>query len=60
MSLCVGAPLARLEGQIAIDRLLNRFERITLADNVVIQYRNSTLMRGLTALPVQLSGERQA
>jgi cytochrome P450 len=57
---CVGAPLARLEGQIAIDRLLNRFERITLADNVVIQYRNSTLMRGLTALPVQLSGERQA
>jgi cytochrome P450 len=51
---CLGAPLARLEGEIAIGRLLTRFERITLDPNIVLQYRNSTLMRGLTALPVRL------
>jgi cytochrome P450 len=52
---CLGAPLARLEGEIAIGRLLARFERITLDSNVVLRYRNSTLMRGLAALPVRLS-----
>jgi cytochrome P450 len=51
---CLGAPLARLEGEIAIARLLARFERIMLDSNAVLQYRNSTLMRGLTALPVRL------
>ncbi|GBG36066.1 cytochrome P450 family protein [Mycobacterium montefiorense] len=51
---CLGAPLARLEGEIAIGRLLARFDRITLDDNIILQYRNSTLMRGLTALPVRL------
>jgi cytochrome P450 len=51
---CLGAPLARLEGEIAIGRLLSRFDRITLEDDVILQYRNSTLMRGLTALPVRL------
>jgi cytochrome P450 len=51
---CLGAPLARLEGEIAIGRLIARFERITLDDNIILQYRNSTLMRGLTALPVRL------
>ena len=51
---CLGAPLARLEGEIAIGRLLDRFERITLVDNVVLQYRRSTLMRGLDTLPVYL------
>lgn len=51
---CLGAPLARLEGEIAIGRLLARFERITLDSNIILQYRNTTLMRGLTALPVRL------
>ncbi|MCV7029177.1 cytochrome P450 family protein [Mycobacterium sherrisii] len=51
---CLGAPLARLEGEIAIGRLLDRFERITLDGNVILRYRNSTLMHGLTALPVRL------
>ncbi|OBG28315.1 cytochrome [Mycobacterium sp. 852002-51057_SCH5723018] len=52
---CLGAPLARFEGEIAIGRLLSRFERINLDDNVSLQYRSSTLMRGLAALPVHLS-----
>lgn len=52
---CLGAPLARLEGEIAIGRLLTRFERITLDNGVLLQYRNSTLMRGLSTLPVWVS-----
>lgn len=55
---CLGAPLARLEGEIAIGRLLARFERITLDDNIILQYRHSTLMRGLIALPVRLRERR--
>ena len=55
---CLGAPLARLEGEIAIGRLLARFDRITLDDNIILRYRNSTLMRGLTALPVRLRAYR--
>jgi cytochrome P450 len=57
---CLGAPLARLEGEIAIGRLLGRFKRITLDDKAVLQYRNSTLMHGLTALPVRLREELPA
>lgn len=52
---CLGAPLARLEGEIAIGRLLTRFRRITLDTGAALQYRSSTLMRGLTTLPVRLS-----
>lgn len=51
---CLGAPLARLEGRIAFDRLLARFDRMVLPSHVELQYRPSTLMRGLKALPVLL------
>jgi cytochrome P450 len=51
---CLGAPLARLEGQIAIARLLARFDPITLDDEAGLRYRNSALMRGLVSLPVHL------
>jgi cytochrome P450 len=46
--------LARLEGEIALGRLPARFETITLDDTATLQDRNSTLMRGLQALPVRL------
>ena len=49
---CLGAPLARLEGEIAFGRLLARFPSIRLAETAVPTYRNSILIRGLTALPV--------
>ncbi|MGE2816091.1 cytochrome P450 family protein [Mycobacterium heidelbergense] len=51
---CVGAPLARLEAEVALDRLLARFARITLDDTATLQYRISTLTRALKSLPVQL------
>ena len=52
---CLGAPLARLEGQIAIPSLLARFPDIRLAvptDELV--WRLTGITRGLTTLPVVL------
>jgi cytochrome P450 len=49
---CVGAGLGRLEGRIALERLLARFERLELATTSPIEYRNSTQMHGLSTLPV--------
>ncbi|GAA3440051.1 cytochrome P450 family protein [Kutzneria kofuensis] len=50
---CLGAPLARLEGEIAIGRLLARFPSLRLAvDPADLHWRTSTLVRGLRELPV--------
>lgn len=52
---CLGAPLARLEGQIAIGRLIDRFPELALAVGAdELRWRNSTLLRGLESLPVRL------
>jgi cytochrome P450 len=48
---CLGAPLARMEGQIAINTLLARLPRLTLATDQP-QFRQSLTLRGLEALPV--------
>ena len=48
---CIGAPLARVEGQIAINTLLRRMPRLTLA-TAEPQHRQSLTLRGLTSLPV--------
>jgi cytochrome P450 len=49
---CLGAPLARLEGEVAFAALLERFSRLALASEDV-QYRTNLVLRGLTALPVR-------
>lgn len=51
---CVGAPLARMEGEVALERLLCRYDDIRLTDTGPLRYRPSTLMRGLQTLPVTL------
>jgi cytochrome P450 len=48
---CLGAPLARLEGQIAFSTLLRQFPRLALATDKV-EYRETSTLRGLRALPV--------
>lgn len=53
---CLGAPLARLEGQIAIGTLLDRFPDLTLdTDPANLRWRHTTLLRGLESLPVRLN-----
>ena len=49
---CVGAALGRMEGRVALTRLLERFDRIDLMTGP-IEYRDSTLMHGLSTLVVR-------
>ncbi|MFN3980267.1 MAG: cytochrome P450 family protein [Caldilinea sp.] len=50
---CVGAPLARLEGEIAVNTLLRRLPGLRLAADVQrLEWRTQPLFRGLVALPV--------
>jgi cytochrome P450 len=52
---CLGAPLARLEGEIAFRTLLSRFPDMRLAaDPHSLTWRESTLIHGVTRLPVHL------
>jgi cytochrome P450 len=52
---CLGAPLARLEGEIAFGALLARFPDLSLAvDPATLRWRPSSLIHGLENLPVRL------
>lgn len=50
---CIGAALARIEGQIAIGSVLRRFESLQLAvDDAAIEWHQNLSFRGLKSLPV--------
>lgn len=50
---CLGAPLARLEGQIAFQNLFDRFPDLRLAVNASeLKWRGGIVVRALKALPV--------
>jgi pimeloyl-[acyl-carrier protein] synthase len=49
---CLGAPLARMEGQIAINTLLQRLPKLALATDRP-EFRQSLTLRGLSRLPVR-------
>ncbi len=50
---CLGAPLARLEMQIALHGLARRFPRLRLAEpEAAPDYRPGFVIRGLARLPV--------
>ncbi|MFD7841660.1 cytochrome P450 [Nocardia sp. NPDC059764] len=51
---CVGAPLARMEGGVALTRLLAAYPDLVLATDAELSWRKSLIVRGLTALPVRL------
>jgi cytochrome P450 len=52
---CLGAPLARLEGQIVFGTLLRRFPDLALACPLSeVRWRPRGFQRGLAALPVRL------
>ncbi|MCR6597970.1 cytochrome P450 [Bacillus halotolerans] len=53
---CLGAPLARLEGQIAFNALLKRFPQIELTVTPEeLKWRKNAFLRGLESLPVSLA-----
>lgn len=50
---CIGAPLARMEGQIALTTLFRRFPNLRLGQAAeTLSWRKSLIVRGLEALPV--------
>ena len=49
---CFGAPLARIEGQLAFETLLSRFPKLSLAPDEDIRWRTNLGLRGLTELQV--------
>jgi cytochrome P450 len=55
---CVGAPLARIQLEVALTKLLTRFPDLELAvDPESLEWEHGALMRGLTQLPVALHGK---
>ncbi len=56
MHICLGFPLARLEGQIALPAALKRWPRIELAvPEARLEWLNSMVFRGMKALPLLVS-----
>jgi cytochrome P450 len=52
---CLGAPLARIEGQEIIKQLLEKFPNIALQGSIDdLQWRKDVALRGLISLPVTL------
>jgi len=53
---CLGAPLARLEGDIAFRTLLQRMPDLRLnTPRASIRWRGNVTLRGVTVLPVAFS-----
>jgi cytochrome P450 len=48
---CLGAPLARVEGQLALGALMRRMPKLRLG-GADLEWRESSTLRGLKALPV--------
>lgn len=51
---CLGASLARMEGQVALNAFVQRYDRFEVAAGE-LTYKDNLVLRGLTALPVSLS-----
>jgi cytochrome P450 len=53
---CLGAQLARIEAQVAIEKVFSRFPNLSLAvPGDVLRYTGQINLRALTALPVRLT-----
>ena len=49
---CVGAPLTRMEGRLALAAMMKRITKIELGDNPPV-WRDSLVLRGLSSLPIR-------
>jgi cytochrome P450 len=50
---CIGAPLVRLEAEVAFETILRRFPEISLATEI-LEWQEHPIFRGLKSLPVVL------
>lgn len=50
---CIGAALARLEGRIAFETLLDRFDELRLSDGFENRWHPNVAFRGLVELPLE-------
>jgi cytochrome P450 len=58
---CIGAPLARLEAQVALGTLLARFPDLRLAVPAgQVRRRPNSALHGVVELPVEFTPERVA
>ncbi|HEX4259373.1 MAG TPA: cytochrome P450 [Streptosporangiaceae bacterium] len=58
---CLGAPLARMEAEVALGALLPRYPELALAvPGQDLRWRPVSLMNGLESLPVRLTGSDRA
>ncbi len=58
---CLGAPLARMEAEVALGALLPRYPELALAvPGPDLRWRPVSLMNGLESLPVRLTGGEPA
>ncbi len=56
MHICLGFPLARMEGQVALPAVLRHWNSIQLAlPETSIEWLNSMVFRGMTSLPLRVS-----
>src|SRR5262249_61471542 len=56
MHFCLGAQLAHVEAQVALEKLFTRFPNLSLAmPDVALTYTGRLGMHALTALPVRLT-----
>jgi cytochrome P450 len=57
MHYCLGAPLARMEVQIALTQLLKRYPDLQLVQpDLVLPWQPGMFVRGLEHLPLALAG----
>src|SRR5262245_37919044 len=53
--ICLGFPLARLEGQVALPAVLARWKRIEIEASKPLRWVDSMVLRGVHELPVRVS-----
>lgn len=57
---CIGAHLAKLEATVAIEELLDTFPEMAIRPGFLPVYHHSSHVRGLTELPLTITGTHQS